>query len=171
MGKIFTLTNDIKQIASDAIDDLIDQLGKQCRLVYSGIKTDCPNCIFDPQSKKSTGIYKAGGPRPFPNRTICPVCRGAGQIDTTSTEVVTLLCNWNPRDFYIFPINIEQPHSMVQTKGYIKDLPKILRARKMVLEIPIEPYTRYTFDLISEPIDPGNIIQGRYFVAIWKRSG
>lgn len=171
MGKIFTLTADIKAIASDAIDDLIDQLGKQCRLIYSAVKTDCPNCLLDVQSNKSTGLYKSGGPRPFPARGICPVCRGAGKIDSTSTDSVTMLCTWNPRDFYKYVGNVELPHSFVQTKGYMKDLPKILRARRMVLEVPIEPYIRYTFELSGEPIDPGNIIQGRYFLALWKRMG
>ena len=172
MGKIFTLTPDIKKIAQDAIDDLIDQLGKDCLLVYSSVKADCPNCLYDPITKRSTGRYKLGGPRPFPNGQICPVCRGTGQLESESTEIIRMLCQWNPARFTsLSDATIQIPNSIVQTKGYIWDLPKILRARTIILQLPIEPYIRYRFQLWGEPIDSSNIIQSRYFVATWKRMG
>jgi RNA polymerase subunit RPABC4/transcription elongation factor Spt4 len=171
MGKIFTLTDDIKQIASDAIDDLIDQLGKDCRLIYPDKVSDCPNCIFNPVTQKSSNKYQSGGPFPFQDGTICPVCHGNGRLQSEQTETIKMLCSWNPRQWIILPGNINVPNSMVQTKGYLTDLPKVLRSRKMVLQIPIEPYNKYQFELQGEPIDQGNIIQGRYFIAVWKRSG
>lgn len=171
MGKIFTITDEIRTIASNAIDDLIDQLGKDCRLLYPSVKIDCPNCIFDPTTNRSSGRYQTDGPRPFSQGTICPVCRGNGLLDSEHTETIRMLCTWNPKEFTLLAGNIQVPYSMVQTKGYLTDLPKILQSRKMTLELPIEPYIRYNFDLWGEPIDQGNIIQGRYFVAVWKRSG
>lgn len=171
MGRIFTLTEDIRQIAKDAIDDLIDQLGKNCRLIYPSVETDCPNCIYDPTTNRSSGRYQAAGPRPFPNGTICPVCRGAGKLSADSSEVIKMLCQWNPRNYQQLPGNIQVPNSVLQTKGYLTDMPKVMRSRKMVLEIDIEQYNRFTFELWGEPIDQGNIIQGRYFIALWKRVG
>ena len=168
MGKIFTITDKIRNIASDAIDDLIDQLGKDCELIYPSLKTDCPNCIYDPITNRSTGRYKSGGPRPFPHGTICPVCRGNGQIESTHTDTVRLLCQWNPKNFYVGPGAITIPYGSVLTKGYMTDLPKILQSKRMIIQIPIHPYIRATFDLWSAPIDAGNIIQGRYFIAVWK---
>lgn len=169
MGKLFTITNKIRQIASDGIDDLIDQLGKDCLLIYPALKDDCPNCIYDSSTGRSSGRYKSGGPRPFPTGTICPVCRGSGTIESTITDTVKLLCQWNPKQFTMLAGNIERPNSVVQTKGYMTDLPKIVRARRMIIEIPVEPYIKATFELIGNPIDPGNIIQGRYFIALWKQ--
>jgi hypothetical protein len=170
MGKIFTITPKIRQIAQDAIDDLIDQLGKECRLLYPAVTIDCPNCIFDPTTNRSSGRYKTGGPRPFPANTICPICRGAGRLPSENSEIVRMLCTWNPKEFTILPGNIQIPNSYVQTKGYMRDVPKILRSKKMVIQLPIEGNIRATFDLVGNPVDPGNIIQGRYFVALWRQS-
>jgi hypothetical protein len=171
MGKIFTITDDIKAIASNAIDDIIDQLGKDCQLIYPSIQADCPNCVFDPTTNRSSGIFKTGGPRPFQRGTICPVCRGNGKLDNQATETIRMLCQWNPKQFMLAAGNIQIPNSIVETKGYLTDLPKILASRKMILQVPIEPYMRYTFELWGEPIDRGNIIQNRYFYALWKRVG
>lgn len=44
-------------------------------------KTPCNNCIVDPISKRSMGVYNKRGPKPFPiEEKICPVCRGAGKV-------------------------------------------------------------------------------------------
>jgi hypothetical protein len=40
-------------------------------------KQPCNNCYPDPISKKSTGVYRKGGPSPFTGK-ICPVCNGTG---------------------------------------------------------------------------------------------
>lgn len=169
MGKLFTLSDDIKKIAQDGIDDLIDQLGKDCRLLYPSVQEDCPNCIYDPIANRSTGRYQTGGPQPFPQGTICPVCRGVGKLVSDTSEIIRMLCQWNPKNYELLAGNIQVPNSVVQTKGYLSDMPKVLKARKMVLETSIEGYQRYTFELWGEPIDQGNIIQGRYFVALWRR--
>lgn len=169
MGKLFTISPKIRKIAQDGIDDLIDQLGKDCLLVYPSVQEDCPNCVFDPTTGRSSGVYKTGGPRPFPRGSICPVCRGKGTIDSDHTDVIRLLCTWNPKQFVMLAGNIERPYSVLQTKGYMTDVPKIIQARRLIVQLPIEPYVRATFELMSEPIDPGNIIQGRYFIALWKQ--
>lgn len=168
MGKIFTITPGIRQIASDAIDDLINQLGKPCRLVYPPIYTACPNCVFDPIGNKSSNRYKHGGPVPFQFGN-CPMCNGAGREATFPTEVVTLLCAWTPKQWFILPENLRMPDGDLQTKGYISDLPKIKRAVEMDMEISQEAYGHWRFKLASDPIDAGNIIQGRYCVCLWKR--
>lgn len=38
----------------------------------------CSNCILDPITKQSMGIYRRGGPKPFEGR-ICPICQGRGK--------------------------------------------------------------------------------------------
>lgn len=40
-------------------------------------KQPCNNCYPDPITKKSTGVYRKGGPSPFTGK-ICPVCNGNG---------------------------------------------------------------------------------------------
>jgi hypothetical protein len=41
----------------------------------------------------------------------------------------------------------------------------------MIMDTPVEGIRQYIYELHGEPIFPGNIIQGRYFFAIWKRIG
>ena len=64
MGKIFTLSDDIKSVVTDALDDLITELGKDCRLVYPPRFVPCGNCIYDPIAGKSSNHWKSGGPIP-----------------------------------------------------------------------------------------------------------
>ena len=97
MAKIFTITDDIRQIAADAIDDLIDQLGKTCRLVYPPTFSSC-SCS-DTIGKKGPHVWGHGGYGPRGGNTGCSLCGGSGQIATEETEEVTLLCNWDIRTF------------------------------------------------------------------------
>jgi len=61
------------------------------------------------------------------------------------------------------------PTGYLETKGYMRDMPKIVKAIEMILAINIQAYRNYRFVLDSEPIDSSNIVQGRYFIARWKR--
>lgn len=171
MGKIFTLTSDIKSIVTDALDDIITELGKDCRLYYPATMSDCPNCEYDSMAGKSANRYTVGGPIPFEENTMCPVCAGVGELATEATEVIRMLCRWNPKEFLVYAGNIRVPYSVVETKCHLIHLPKIKQATHMIVQLPIEGYQHYSFKLASEPVDKGNIIQGRYCVAAWERAG
>jgi hypothetical protein len=160
----------IKQRSISGMKYLIANFGKPCIVVYPPITELCPNCIFDPVQQKSTGRYKTGGPIPFAVGD-CPVCMGDGKVVTTppTEETLTLLCEWNPRKFIVLPPNIEVPDGAVQTKGLIEDLPKILKARRIVIQVPNETSRRYVFDMIHEPIDPFGLMQGNFFLVTWGR--
>ena len=169
MGTIFTLTNDIKTIAQAAITDLINQLGKQCQLVYPPTVSVCPNCYFDSLNNKSTNIFLPGGPTPFPDGSICPVCSGSGNLATETSTTITMLIANHPSKFFIKIPHIEVPAGAIQTKGFIADLPTVMKAQAMILQPTFPNRLRYV--LAGEPIDEGNIIQNQYFVATWKRAG
>lgn len=161
---------DIKR-AEEAMNAIIETTAKEHRLLYQSIQSDCPNCIFDPISNRSSGRYKTGGTRPFPNGTICPVCRGVGKLASESFETIWTTVEWNPKNFYAPTTTIQVPNSICQTVGYIADLPKVLKSKKIVLEIALEGYIKYVFNLNGEPIDPFSITPGKFFVATWKREG
>lgn len=172
MGKLFTLSDDVKSIAQDAIDDLIDQLGKDCLLVYPHLPSPCANCVFDPIGNKSSNHWNAGGPIPFPNGSVCPLCDGNGLHFEEINKPIKLLISNSPSQFFVkMPANIIVPAGSIQTKGYIKDLPDVLQSRKLIMQVSLEPMIRYTYDLDGEPIDQGNIVQNRYWVALWNRVG
>lgn len=168
MGKLFTITPNIKKIAQDAIDDIIDQLGKTCRLYYPAKAVDCVNCVYDPIGKKSSNIWRSGGPMPF-HVGACPMCDGAGLRFDEQYEDKKFLCRWNPRQWFIAPGNIRIPDGYMQIKGYLTDLPALKRSEYIIVQTDISNYSSFKYKLDGEPIDKGNIVQGRYFVALLKR--
>jgi hypothetical protein len=170
MGTLFSL-GAVKPTVRQALDDLITELGKACRLVYPPRWVPCGDCIFDAVGNKSSNIWRTGGPVPFGAGTTCPLCNGAGKSSQEVSEVVTMLCAWDPRDFYV-PVprlDLRVPNGFIQTKGYLTDAPKMSRADHAIFELPLENSLRQTFKLAGEPVDVSNIIQGRYCVATWKR--
>jgi hypothetical protein len=152
-------------------DAAINEAGRDCTLLYPSQTVDCPNCIYDPTTQRSSNKFKTGGPRPFPNGTICPVCRGTGKLTQQPTAVIKLELSWNPRQWIFVPENIVEPNSWVQTKGFLTDIDKVLRSRKIVVQLSIPPYSTYIYELSGEPFDSAKISPGRYFTAMWKRTG
>lgn len=170
MGHLFTLTPSIKGIAQQAITDLISQLGKDCTLIWPPRATPCPDCLPDLIGKKSSNRWRTGGPVWFPDGSICPMCQGKGQLFEEKTKTIKMLCAWSPKDFFLkVPFNIQVPDNQIQTKGFIADMPDVLQARRMRVESAVQPYIHYEFDLKTEPIDPGNIVQGKFWIARWER--
>ncbi len=175
MGKIFSLDDSIKATIQDALDDLLVNgaeggLGKTCLLVYPPRYIRCENCVLDPNSGRSVGRWRHGGPMPF-SASRCPMCQGEGRKAEEVSEEMTLLCNWDARKFVtpIPNVQLRAPYSLVETKGYLKDLPKLIKCDHMVFQIPVSPIVRQRFKLVGEPSDRSNIIQARYFVAVWER--
>jgi hypothetical protein len=177
MAKIFALDAQTKQVIQDALDDLLANgeeggLGKTCSLVYPPRFVACSNCIVDPLSGRSMGRYRSGGPSPFTGGK-CPLCGGEGRKPEEVSEQITLGCNWDLRRFVTpLPIakqNMFVPYSLVETKGFLKDLPKILKCDHLVLQLPIQGLIRNKFRLLVQPGDRSNIIQNRYFYAVWEQ--
>ncbi len=176
IGNILVLTSDEIGIMSDGIDDMIANFGKDCLLVYPGKKTPCNNCILAPTQGgtgfRSTNKYKPGGPIPFPEGTLCPVCGGQGIFALPEkTDIIKLLCRWNPADFMIITGSINVPYSVVETEGLLVDWPKVQQARIMFIELPIQPYIRARFELAGEPVDVNAIAQAKTFTCHWTRRG
>jgi hypothetical protein len=173
MGTIFTISDGIRNLAKDAFSDLINQLGKPCKLIFPPKMTACANCIPDPIGNKSSNRYNTGGPAPFPMGSICPVCGGKGQIATENSRVVTLLINEDPKQFdkslQLNNSNIYYPDGTIQAKGFIADLPDVLKCTEMIKDTNIQPYIEYRYKRYGEPLSPGNIVQGAFFISLWTR--
>lgn len=163
--------DDVADIAEEYFDAVIDELGKSCRLVYQAGYETCNNCVADPIGNKASSRYLHGGPIPFANGQPCPLCGGSSQKAVTTSETITLKCEWNHKKF-IMPVpelDIRSPNSVVETKGYIADMPKVMQADHIVFETEIEDIRRYTYRLVGEPGDKHSIMKNKYFVAYWER--
>ncbi len=178
MGVIVNITDDIKATVQQVFDDILlpaeeGGLGKHCRLIYPSKMIACENCVFDPTTNRSSNRPKSGAPIPFGPGGVCPMCNATGKMAEEHTEDVVFKCSWAPKRFMrLFPkIEMELAQSLVETKGYVTDIPKILQAERLVVDTSIEAYLRQTYKLFKSPGSPSNIIQGRYFMAYWEQVG
>jgi len=172
MARLFDISDEIRSVAADAISDLIDQLGKDCNLIYPPVFESCVNCIFDEIGNKSSNHWRNGGPIPFPNGSMCPYCNGAGQHATETFKNVKLLISAPPKEFLkSLPTTLQVPDGVISTKGFIDDLPDVLQCRKMVAQVNIQNIIKYTYELFGEPMDTNNIAQSKFWTAYWRRVG
>lgn len=172
MGTVFTLTDDIKAVVTAGLDDLMTELGKNCTLVYPPKYAACVNCVFDPIGNKSSNRWVTGGPVPFPEGSICPFCGGNGKRADEVTVTIKMLVRAESSQFWVkAPAGFQVPTGSIQTKGFLTDVQKVLTAREMIVQPELQTIIRYRYTLVGEPLDVGNIIQGRYFVALWQRAG
>jgi hypothetical protein len=110
----------------------------------------------------------------FSSGTICPMCSGKGKEAQEVSEETTFLCAWEPKHFFV-PIptsKLRVPFGILQTKGFINPwLPKVIKCDHMIFQTPLEPYIRLAYRLVGQPGDGSNIIQNRYFIAVWELKG
>lgn len=168
----FSLNSSILDVHEEICDYLLDTFAyKTCKIIYPQKNNSCPNCIQDTDTNASTGIYKTGGPVPFTNYTICPYCGGLGKLYIEESETVKLRVYFNQKQF----VKIDEFKSIVidndviQIIGYLTDLPKLERAKELIVDTPIEGYKQYSFQPLSAP-NPWGFRQNRYFIQMWKRN-
>jgi hypothetical protein len=140
MAKIFEITDSIRQIASNAIDDLIDQLGKDVKLVYKPIFVPC-DCARDLIGRKGPHVWQTGGPSNVAGPTSCVLCNGTGKKEIVATDNIKLLCNIDIKGFETLPetdIRVRQTGNVVRTKGYVADMPKVVKCDYAIFQVPLE---------------------------------
>ena len=154
------------------MDALLAQTGltTKCILNYGITKKNiCPNCIYDSSLKKSSGKYKAGGPRPFVSGRICPYCNGVGFYGETQGEEVFLAIIANPKDWVVKPTNFENTEHLIQTICS-KDLYSKLKQCKDMTVVYSDVNANPLFELSQEPTRAG-LGDSNYLVTNWKRIG
>jgi hypothetical protein len=158
---------DLHEWVADAFID--DEFGHPCTLIYPHQDTECPNCIRDPRTKRSSGIYKTGGPTPFPNHTTCPYCGGEA-LATEVTEPIRLRVYWQPKDWIDIGIKIDNPDQTAMTIGYMVDLPKVEKAQCILLEKKMATVRKYKCKRKGEAA-PWGFHHDRYFIQYMERTG
>jgi hypothetical protein len=129
------------------------------------------NCIYDPIGQKSSNRYRSGGPAPFQIGN-CPMCNSVGKLQSEEHATIKMTIDWRPKNFEIFGPNIRLPSGGIVTRGYITDLPKVEKCDKMMIVNPgMQSYGHYSFKLAGEVVEPFQIIQNKFFAALWQRVG
>ena len=141
-----------------------------CRLNFGASKfTLCANCIYDPIGKKSSNRYITGGPIPFANGQICPMCGGVGRIAQEDSEEIALAVIWDQKNWIDLGVNIHAPEGYAQTISEMSSLPKIKKAKDIIFSIDIEKNAIHRFIRHGEPV-PIGMGRDSFIVTMWKRS-
>lgn len=152
-------------------DALIDgPTGATCTLVSPAKDSECPNCLFDPTTKRSANIYRSGGPYPFSNHTVCPLCDGEGRSITNPTDSMRLRAyyggmevNAAMRMFQSLAGSFGTPDGLVFIIGYMNDRAKFDRASEyMLLD---EQNFEQKLEKVSKPV-PWGFRKNRYFACM-----
>lgn len=144
-------------------------LTTRCLLNFGITKKEfCPNCIYDPNLKKSANKYKTGGPKPFVSGRICPYCNGDGYSGAINSEEVYLAVIWDSKYWINKPENIQNPDSKIQTICHYSLLSKIKQAKDMTV-IYSDNNANPTFKLIEEP-SPAGLGDNNYLICNWQKT-
>lgn len=163
--------NLLKSVYSNHINLLLDSDGltTPCVLNYGvSKKLLCPNCIFDPNLKKSANKYKTGGPINFSNNNICPYCNGIGYYGETVNESVDLAVIWEYNKFMNFPKGVNLPDGLVQTISSVQLLPDFRKCKSMSVTYPSSNNKTHEFKLYGEP-NPVGLGDNLYVVTTWQK--
>ncbi len=168
------LTTELKTIFTNAIDAMLESAGcaVTCRILYGTTKFNtCANCVKDVIGNKSANRYLAGGPMPFRNGQLCPMCSDtSGRIPDEQTEDIELVVIWDSKSW----INLGHdktaltPNMFAQTLSLMSTYPKLKKAKEIILDTSIENYVRQRFIRHSEP-EPCGLDGSQYIVTMWKR--
>lgn len=166
------LNMQFKNLYNNAIDHLISQQGLAvpCLLEYDSLKKDlCPNCIFDPILNRSSNVFKHGGPAPFSENSICPVCIGNGIIDMSKKETVYLALIFNSKYWLNWNSNsVNIANNKAQSISKIDLLPKLQNCKQIILDTNTSAYGDRRYSRINEPEICG-LGENRYIITMWEK--
>jgi len=158
-----------KALYNEAIDSLLASTGLStpCKLIFESTKLQqCPNCIYDSISKKSSNRYKSGGPISFTNGQTCPYCLGAGITSNSMIEEeLYLVIIINSKNFIG---SVNTPDIAVQTICSIDYLTKLRQCSKIIFNSDIIGLSNNIFIRKNDP-QPIGLGDNRYIFTNWTR--
>jgi hypothetical protein len=145
----------------DVIDSTFDIFGVTCQLVSIDKMEEI---VYTPTNnipeKNSINVHRLrDGNYERSNKIIKEV------------EVLTdikLKVYWNPKEWINITGAIQVPDNVIQTIGFMKDLPLILKAKALLVHKDISDYKEMRFQRMGEHI-PMGLRQNRYFSCLWSR--
>jgi len=161
------ISDSIITVYQSHMDALINQLSRNVILRFQPQRSPCPNCTWDGSRKRSTGVYKQGGPRPFKLGRQCPYCKGIGIIETQSEKCIKCLIKWHPREIENYGISIKRIDSIVRLKTYLTEMDDLMRADSAIVDRDIEGLTKLEVRKIRNPV-PMGLREDRYCVSFWE---
>lgn len=154
-------------------EDAISSFAIPCQLIFTNTQfTECPNCLFDGMSQRSSNQYNGSGPISFTNG-VCPYCHGVGLVAPSKTKAIDLVILWNYKDWVGWngvPDQSMTSFGQCQTMSKMATVADIKNAQEVILDTDISQYVKHRFQRISEP-NPIGLGSDSYILTMWKRIG
>lgn len=159
-------------ILSDAqakFDAIITEWGVLCKVFYNPIWQPCPNCVPDLNGQKSSNHWLDGGPIPFQDGQICPMCDGQFLRSQEVSDTFKMRVYYDTTKLLRQEgINLNIPDGGVATKLFMSDAPKVQQCIKMQTSCD-NPIISSFYEKDSRGFDRHAIFQGRYCYYVWRR--
>ena len=144
----------------DVVDSTFNIFGVTCQLVYIEKVEEISNSYNNIPSNHSVNAHR----RPQDNyKRQNKVFR-----DVEKTEDIKIKVYWDSRS-WTKTAGIVVPENAIQTIFYATDLPKIVRAKELIVHKDIKDYKEMRFKMSGEPF-PMGLRQNRYFGCFWERT-
>lgn len=161
------ISDELITIYQERIDALVNQLGKHVLLEFTPTRTPCTNCYYDTIRKRSNGVYRPGGPRPFERGRKCPYCKGRGFLETQVTECIHALLKWNPHEAEDFGISVSDHKGVVRLKTYLTHMASLMRTETAIVNYDIRDIIKMRVRKVKGPI-PVGLREDRYCISFWE---
>lgn len=165
------ISSEFKQLFNQSIDAMLeeDALSTKCVIRYQNTKkTLCPNCKIDSFTKRSSSIPQPGGPVPFLEGQVCPVCMGDGFLFDKFEENVNLLVVYNSKHWLNFGGDIHTAEGTIQTIAKIGLITKLRNANVLVVDTSLDGISRNVYTRDSDP-EPAGLGGNDYVFTFWKK--
>jgi hypothetical protein len=147
----------------DVIDSTFTIFGVTCKLVYIETVEEISTSYDNFPTHNSISAHRRGpGVPAFVRETT--VLR-----EVEKTEEIKLKVYWDSRAWVKVGDDIVIPDNSIQTIAYMTDLPKILRAKELIVHKDIESYGDIRFKKTGEHY-PMGLKQTRYVACFWERT-
>jgi len=158
------ITPALKTTFNNMIDAILEDgaCTVTCTLVFGGQKfVACVNC--------AGGIYVPGGPIPFPNGKICPLCNNK-PIQVEETEEVSLAVFFDQKKWRTMATRTSPKtfNELAETMCAITLYPKLKACKHIILDNVNELYARSVYKRMGEP-EPCGFGDMRYILTAWER--
>lgn len=161
-----------KQTFKHMISALLEDtaLTVPCSVVFENTKLeDCPNCLYDAISGRSSNQYENGGPIPFINGQICPYCQGLGKLSFSQTETIYLGII-KPVFFGMQQLGLENVNFVdgkIQSLSRIDTYAKLKNASHIIVDTNITDLTINKYVRFRDPI-PVGFGDNSFIITTWQ---
>ena len=147
----------------DVIDSTFNIFGVTCQLVYIDKVEEISSSFDNFPTINSISAHRRGPGTPAFTRED-KVYKEVEKIEDIKIKVY-----WDNKAWIKVGKDILVPDNSIQTIAYMTDLPKILRAKELIVHKDIKEYGEIRFKRTGEHY-PMGLKQDRYFACFWERT-